>query len=341
MLSAFGASAALPLRASFADSAAAKSGVIDTHHHIYPPQYVSQIQERLRKEAPGIPLSFYQNWTPSRAVAEMDKAGVASAVISITTPGVWFDDGGEARTRAREVNEFGAQMGRDFPGRFGMFAAIPLPDTDGSLQEIAYSLDVLKLDGIGLLTSYAGKLLGDPSFRPVLEEMNRRNAVVFVHPTVPCSCNQFPGLPNPWFFEGITDTARTITSLLFSGTFSALPNIRFLFSHGGGVLPSIVERLPEAAREMAPAVRTERMPNGIDYELRRQHYDLASIARNPAAIAAVLKLFPVSQLTFGSDAPFHMPAEVLESLKQHGLSAEALRVIQRENALRLLPRFAG
>jgi predicted TIM-barrel fold metal-dependent hydrolase len=329
----------LPFRRSFAQSAVSKPGPIDTHHHIYPPPYLTRTLDHLQKE--GLPAAVYQNWTPSRAIAEMDKAGVAGAVTSISTPGVWFDDGDAARTRARACNEAGAQMARDFPSRFGMFAAIPLPDTEGSLQEIAYALDVLKLDGIGLLTSYAGKMLGDPAFRPVLEELNRRNAVVFVHPTVPCSCNQFPGPPNAWFFEAITDTARTIASLLFSGTFNAVPNIKFIFSHGGGVLPSIAERLPEAAREMTPAERATRMPNGIDYELRRQHYDLASIARNPAAMAAVLKMFPVSQLTFGSDAPFHMPAEVLESLSQHMLSANDLHAIQRGNALRLFPRFAA
>ncbi|MGH7033676.1 MAG: amidohydrolase family protein [Stellaceae bacterium] len=170
--------------------------IIDTHHHIYPPRYVAQNLQRLLDDASLLPASAYQSWTPGLALEQMDKAEIESAVTSITSPGIWFegDDGARARARARDCNEFGAQMMRDHPGRFGMFAAIPVPDIDGSLAEIAYAFDVLKHDGIGVLTSYAGKLLGDPAFDPVFEELNRRKAKVFVHPTMSCG-NLFPACP--------------------------------------------------------------------------------------------------------------------------------------------------
>jgi len=315
------------------------SRIIDTHHHIYPPRYVAQNLQRLLDDAIALPASAYQNWTPSLALEQMDKAGVASAVTSITSPGIWFEDGEKARARARDCNEFGAGMMCDFPGRFGMFAAIPLPDTEGSLKEIVYALDVLKLDGIGLLTSYAGKLLGDPAFAEVFAELNRRKAKVFVHPTMSCCGNVFPGVSNPTI-EFPVDTGRAIASLLLRGTFAACPDVTFLFSHGGGILPSIVHRVVGSLRFMSPEERATRLPKGPDHELNRQYYDLASIAMNHAGMAAVLKLFPITQITYGSDAPFGSTTGIADAITKLGLSDSDLKAIQRENALRLFPRFA-
>jgi predicted TIM-barrel fold metal-dependent hydrolase len=268
----------------------------------------------------------------------MDKAEIASAVTSITSPGIWFEGDDGARARARDCNEFGARMMGDFPGRFGMFAAIPVPDIDGSLAEIAYAFDVLKHDGIGVLTSYAGKLLGDPAFDPVFDELHRRKAKVFVHPTMSCG-NIFPGVSGPTI-EFPTDTARAIASLLLRGTFARCPGITFLFSHGGGTLPSIVQRVVGSVRHMTPEARARNVPNGTEHELQRQYYDVASVAVNPAGMAAVLKLFPASQITFGSDAPFGSTTQIAEALTKLDLASEVLSGIRRDNALRLFPRFA-
>ena len=122
---------------------------VDVHHYLYPPRYKTETYERIAKETRLAPVTL--NWSPSGAIEKMDQAGVGTAINSISTPGVWFDDGDAARIRARECNDFGARLMRDYPGRFGMFAAIPLPDADGSLREIEYALDVLKLDGVGVL----------------------------------------------------------------------------------------------------------------------------------------------------------------------------------------------
>jgi predicted TIM-barrel fold metal-dependent hydrolase len=292
----------------------------------------------LLDDATALPASAYQSWTPDLAIEHMDKAGIASAITSITSPGIWFDDGEADRSRARDCNEFGAQMARDFPGRFGMFAAIPLPDTAGGLKEIAYALDVLKLDGIGLLTSYKGKLLGDPAFDAVFDELNRRKTAIFVHPTMSCCGNVFPGVSGPTI-EFPVDTGRAIASLLLRGTFARCPDIKFIFSHGGGILPSIVQRVIGAVRTMTPEERAARVPKGPEHELLRQFYDVASVALNPAGMAAVLKLFPISQITYGSDAPFGSTTQIADALVKLGLGDRDLRAIQRDNALRLFPQF--
>jgi 6-methylsalicylate decarboxylase len=338
-LSATAALAASPIGGtSFAADAGPR--IVDTHHHIYPPKYVGPNLDRLLTDTTALPASAYTSWTPQYALDQMDKAGIETSIVSMTSPGVWFDDGNDpARARARICNEFGAQMIKDHPGRFGMFAAVPLPDTDGTLTEIEYALDTLKLDGIGLLTSYDGKLLGDPSFAPVLDELNRRKAKVFVHPTMSCCGNVFPGISKP-IIEFPVDTARTIASLALSGGFTRYADITFIFSHGGGALPSIVNRLASPVSELPPEERAKRLPQGLDYALKRQYYDLASVGTNPAGMAAVLKLWPISQLTYGSDAPFGSTVGIVNGIAKLGLPPDDLAAIHRGNAVRLFPRLA-
>jgi predicted TIM-barrel fold metal-dependent hydrolase len=314
--------------------------IIDTHHHIYPPHFTAANLKRIVEDATNLPATAYLNWSPRVSLAQMDEAEVQTAICSMTSPGVWFGNNEESRVWARECNEFGAGMARDFPGRFGMFAALPLPDTDGSLAELAHALDVLRLDGIGLLTSYAGRLLGDPGFVPVMQELNRRKAVVFVHPTMSTCCGStIPNISNPPI-EFPTDTTRTITSLIYSGTFALCPDIRFIFSHGGGTMPMLLQRIGGAARRMPPEQARAILPNGLEHEMKRQHYDLASIATNPVGMAAVFKLIPVSQLLWGADAPFGSMTQIGAAVNSFELPPAEIAAIQRGNALRLFPRYA-
>jgi predicted TIM-barrel fold metal-dependent hydrolase len=312
---------------------------IDVHHHVYPPRYASENIQRLLDDTATLPASRYTGWTVRADLDDMDKAGVASAIASITSPGVWFGDDQEGRKWARVCNEYGAELVRDFPGRYGMFAAIPLPDTEGSLREIDYAFGTLKLDGIGVLTSYKGRLLGDPGFAPVMDELNRRKAIVFVHPTMSCCGNtSVPALANP-SLEFPFDTTRTIASLLYSGTFARCPDLRFVFSHGGGAVPMLYQRIAGAINFLKPEERATRVPNGVDHELRRQYYDLASVGTNPAGMAAVLKVFPPSQLLYGSDVPFGTMPPIVAGLERLGLPPADLAAIARGNAAALFPRF--
>jgi predicted TIM-barrel fold metal-dependent hydrolase len=337
-LATVGAGMALASR-SFAQSAAAGPRIIDTHHHIFPPKFTARNLKRMTDDSPTFPGSFYQNWTPRYSLDQMDQQGVATAIGSVTSPGVWFGENAEGRQNARDCNEYGAKLAQDFPGRFGMWGAIPLPDIDGSLREIENIYDQLKLDGIGLLTSYDdGKLLGHANFAPVLEELNRRRAVVFVHPTISCCAMPIRHL-NRVQIDFPTDTTRTITDLIYSGSLIRFPNIRWIFSHGGGTILMLTPRL--AGGSLTPEERAATIPNGFEHELQKLYYDIASVALSPIPMAAVLKGIPRDHLLFGSDIPFFTIERIASAVKKFDVSGEDLRMIQRENALRLIPRLKG
>jgi predicted TIM-barrel fold metal-dependent hydrolase len=308
---------------------------IDVHHHILPPPYMLRARDRIL-EISDRDHSALLNWTPARAIEEMDRTGISTAITSLGLPGVWFGGVEAARSLARGCNEYAAQMVKDYPGRFGLFAAVPLPDTEGSLREIAYAFDVLKADGVGLVSDYDDKWPGDPAFVPVFEELNRRKAVVFVHPTAPSCCSHLmPGVAASTV-EFLFDTSRAIISFLVNGTFSRFPEIRFIFCHAGGTMPMLAARtnsFVERHKDMA-----QRVPDGVLNELKKLYYDVANSV-NPSSMAALTAVVPTSQLLFGSDFPYVPPAITSNGLDHFGLSATDLLAINRENAVRLFPRL--
>lgn len=316
------------------ETSEAPQRLIDVHHHIIPPFYIAENRERIAGSRGGQITPAWLEWTPEQALIAMDEHHVATAVLSLSSPGVWFGDVQVARNTARRSNEYAAELGRKHPGRFGLFAALPLPDPEGSLREIEHALDVLKADGIGLLTSYEDKWLGDPGYRPVFEELDRRKAVVFVHPTTPTCCQTLmPGVATV-VAEVPHDTTRTIISLLYSGTLARFRNIRFIFSHAGGTLPVVAGRIIN----YAPKDLAQNAPNGVEYELKRFYYDLA-ISGNRPAFAALTQLVPMSQILFGSDHPYRPLRESALGMMNFGLSAADLRAIGCDNALALLPQL--
>ena len=329
-LAALGAGTVLSGTSAFA-AAAAKPFRIDCHHHFLPPKYMKEEHERNAAYTHGsMTPSRLENWSPEQSLEVMERNGIATAIASISTPGVWCGDVELARRLSREWNEYAAQVIRDHPGRFGLFAVVAPPDADGALREIEYALDTLKADGIGLLSNYDGKLLGDPAFAPVFEELNRRKAVVYVHPTAaPCCMKVIPGVL-PQMEEFPFDTTRTITSLMLNGTIAKNPNIRFIFSHGGGTVPFIAARIQETSRG--------RISGGAEAALRTLYYDTAAVANGPA-MAALMKLVPIQHILFGSDYPF-VPAEAdVTGLEKIRLTKGQARAIARGNAERLLPRL--
>jgi 6-methylsalicylate decarboxylase len=330
-MAAVGASASI-VAASAQATPVSKPPLIDVHHH-----FVTRGSIESRDRIADNPV--WLQWEPQKALDTMDAQGVATAVLSLSVPGVWFGDAQAARRTARECNEYAADLTRSHPRRFGLFAAVPLPDTQATLLEIEYALDVLKADGIGLFTSYehnsGTNWLGNPAFLPIFEELNRRKAVVFVHPRAPSCCETLLPDVAAVIAEFPQDTTRAVTNLLFTGTFARFRDIRFIFTHAGGYVPMMLGRM----HDYAPKNITEKAPNGIEYELKRLHYDIAGTAYRPA-IAALTKLVPITQILFGGDNPFVPLRQTAQGMTQLDLSTADLQAIGRDNALALLPRLA-
>jgi predicted TIM-barrel fold metal-dependent hydrolase len=310
--------------------------LIDTHHHFYPPEYQKAFVDW--EDARKLPHSAVQTeWTREKAVAAMDQNGIRTGLLSLpSTAGLWFNAGPEGAAKmVRICNDFGAQMVRDYPGRFGLLATLSMLDIDVTMKEIEYAFDTLKADGVGIQTNNGDKWLGDAVYRPVFDELNRRKALVYVHPLVATCCATLSVGTFPAVIEVPHDTTRTVTSLLLNGTFVRNRDIRWLFSHAGGTVPMMAGRI-NAFYENNPK-RPQFAPDGIEAELRKLHYDTANAAFGPN-MAALMKLVPVSQITYGTDYPY-FKLDQIGALRQSGLAQADLQAIESGNAIRLVPRL--
>jgi predicted TIM-barrel fold metal-dependent hydrolase len=326
----------------------AAAGKINIHHHLTAPAYVKFLTDNKVRDFP--------NRSAAEGLEDMDKAGISTAFTSIIGPGIWNGNIEQTRRLARECNDFAAKLMSDYPGRFGLFASLPLPDIDGSLKEIEYAYGTLKADGIYLFTNfgqtplYGDKYLGDPLLAPIYEELNRRKAIVYTHPKDNFCCrNVIPGVGDPTIEYG-TDTTRAIESLLTSGTAARYPEVRFIFSHGGGTAPYLISRIAGTSapylreggklKEGAPSPRPNpAMPKGPLFELQKFYYDTASV-ENQVALTGLRKLVPLSQIFFGTDFPFGNAVDRIKNLEaSEAFTQQELRAIYRENAVTLLPRL--
>jgi predicted TIM-barrel fold metal-dependent hydrolase len=338
-LAAAAAAAVLP-RAGGAQSAS--RGLIDVHHHHFPPALLDAMnafQARHGLPRVGGPVAA---WSAARSLEEMDEAGIRTAILSLASPhGVWFDvERARIPALSRACNEFAASLAREHPGRFGSFASLPMPDVDASLAEIAYALDVLRADGIGLPTSFGDRWPGDPAFTPLWAELDRRKAVVVFHPYAPtCCANLVRGVADS-YLEYPYDTGRAILSLLFSGTLRRFRNVRWTFCHGGGALPALAGRVASLARAPQRNVLAEVAPEGVAAELKRLYYDTAN-ATAPGTMAALLDLVPSSQVLFGTDVPYVSASENVAGLGALRLAPATVAAIERGNAASLIPRLVA
>ena len=349
VLSAIGAGSFFPGHSMAAWPAAANPGRIDIHHHFQPDIYFAF------QRAHNVGFDTNQ-WSLSKDLEDMDRAGTAIAFLSLTTPGFTFGEINEVRKVSRGSNEAAAKLVADHPGRFGSFATIPLTDTEGALDEAEYALDTLKTDGISLFSNYGDVWLGHATFAPVYEELNRRKALIYVHPVLPNCCANLSvakdGVPNEIaMIEFGTDTTRAIASLIFSGMTTKFPDITWIFAHGGGTMPFLIERFFQGgtSAEIVPGILTKgqdqppvkNLPAGevTLRELRKCYYDTAQIS-NPVALGALRKVIPVSQILYGTDYWYRTAVESVRGLDTSKVfNAEELRAINRTNAERILPRY--
>ncbi|MGH6771132.1 MAG: amidohydrolase family protein [Xanthobacteraceae bacterium] len=341
-IAAIGAGSALAIPAiwtqgpALAKSAAsAKPHRIDVHHHMFPP-FVQELWKKSNvRTAPVV-----MRWTVDATLDQMNRAGVATTILSVLASGGFNIPKlsvAEHRRLARMANDYAVKLRSEHSGRFGIFAFVPMPDIDGTLKEIEYALDVIKADGIGLSTSYGNRFLGDPDYRTVMEELNRRKAVVYVHPSRPECCDRRkPNVPGS-STEYPQDTKRTVMSLLFSGTFTRTRDIRWIFSHVGAAVPLLAGRVNSLAKiQLKNAAQV--LPDGIDFELKRLHYETANVAHTPN-MAALLKYVSASQVLFGTDYPYVAVVENAADLMKAGLSQDQIKAIDNENAIRLMPQL--
>lgn len=354
------------------------SQLIDVHHHIIPKAYVENLTKKGVKKSLG--MSF-PNWKPAKTIELMDRNGIAASVISISAPGVYFPEM-DAPTEfainlSRETNDICAGLIHDHPGRFGAFATLPLPDVDAAMKEISYALDTLKLDGIVLLSNYDGYYLGDPRFDGLFSELDRRKAVVFIHPATPPGIEQSHfGFPDA-LMDVCFDTTRTAFSLMLNGTLRRYPNVRFILAHAGGAVPYMAARanmivsiftntggatpivaggagiataiLPQLKQLLPESLDIylkikKNVPEGPDYYLKRFYYDTA-LSASPHALASLQTIADASHIVFGTDYIFATPAAIpitIKSLGEYaGFSPEDLRSIGRENSKALFPRLSN
>lgn len=326
-LAALGATAMVPDIFEAAQTRPASSAPpfrIDVHYHGNSPGFIAAIK------AHNTGQTALMNWTPAHALEDMDRDGVATSIMSTSEPSVYFGDAAAARALARECNDYFAKLVSDHPTRFGMFATLPLPDVAGTLKEIEHAFDTLKADGVCFMSSYEGKYLGDPAFAPVMDELNRRKAVAYTHPFRGGMINMLPD-GRALGITLSTETTLTIQSILYTNTATRCPDIRFIWSHGGGTAPYITSRL-------GAAVGPDGKPNANLAALQKFYYDTAQ-AFNPYTLATFTRVVPNSHILFGTDYPFAQAATVAKGLADYGFTPANLRAIERDNALELFPRL--
>lgn len=350
--------------------------LIDVHHHIIPKIYLDSLSKKEIKKSLGV---RFPDWDPLQAIGEMDRNGIVTSVISISAPGVYFPDikspGEFAIDLSKEMNDTCADLIDEYPGRFGAFGTLPLPDVDAAVKELSYAIDSLKLDGVILLSNYDGYYLGDPRFDKLFSELNRRKAVVFIHPATP------PGIEKSHFgvpdtlMDVCFDTTRTAYSLMLNGTLRRYPDVRFILAHAGGgysiygckgqhhlfdlheypwcdpycskgvsIATALVPRLKESVPESLEFyLQIEKnLPEGPDHYLKRFYYDTA-LSASPHAFASLQTIVDSSHIVFGSDYVFATPAAIpltIKGLKEYeGFSRKDLVSIGKENAKSLFPRL--
>lgn len=324
---------------------------IDVHHHILPKEYLEKLDSIGISKSLGV---SFPDWTPEMSLKFMDKTKIKTAIMSISSPGVSFKDNKEFSLGiSRLCNEYMAKVKKDYPMRFGGFASIPLHFVKESIDELTYAIDELGLDGVCLMTNYDGKYLGDESFEEFFKEMNKRKTIVFIHPIDPAEKYDphlsETGIPNS-LIEVTFETTRVAANLLYNDTISKYPNIKYIFSHGGGTIPYLAWRLAmiryAQKNKKAPTLRAlydfiiKGSPNSGLEVLRDMYYDTA-LTSGSYALNTLNEFVGTSRIVYGSDFPFAKVSPIVtENLDKHSsFSKEDHEKINYQNSHKLFLKY--
>lgn len=308
--------------------------MIDVHAHHLPAFYREALVEYGHAQPDGFP--HIPEWSAEEHLAAMDRLGIATSLLSISSPGVHLGDPTRTVELARAVNEEGRRAVVDHPGGFGLFASLPLPDVDAAIAEIEYCSERLAADGFAILTNIGGTYLGDPAFEPVFAELDRRSARLFIHPTSPaCWQRTSLGRPRP-MIEFLFDTTRAVVDLVLGGTIARYRRIEFIVPHAGATLPMIADRVGVFSMllDVDPTV-------DVLHDLGRLHYDLAGHPI-PRQLDALLTLTTLDHLHYGSDYPFtpeFAAAAARDRLAEGGDGSRSLPAALLANTRRLFPEL--
>jgi predicted TIM-barrel fold metal-dependent hydrolase len=310
---------------------------IDVHNHIIPVEYLRELETIGIKGSLG---KMFPEWSVEQALAVMDANGIQTVITSMSSPGIFFGDASFAKRLARLSNEVSAKIISDYPLRFGAFAILPLPDVASSMEELSYALDVLHLDGLVVLSNTKGIYIGDDLYDELYADLDKRNAVVYVHSTEPEAGNPL-GKEIPTFLMEVTfETARVIFNLLYKGVLERYPNIRWIFAHAGGALPCLTWRISLGQFVIPDAGKA--VPKGVPYYLKKLYYD-TGLSANPYVFRTLRELVEPEQILLGTDYPFApdiLSAETIKGLHAYdGFSEDDLKKIEFKNALDLFPRL--
>jgi predicted TIM-barrel fold metal-dependent hydrolase len=295
-------------------------GAIDVHHHFVPPGH----------------RAYPRPWSVEASLDQMERFGIGVAILSMTQNADLLYNGTEkGRTEIRRGNDYCAELVQKYPKQFGQMGGVPLPDLDGSLREIEYAYDTLKVDAIGIYSNdNQGRWPGDPYFEPMWQELNRRNAIVYMHPLAPSCCGNLSyGAPAP-MLEYDFDLTRGVASIVLNGVMFRYPNIRFITVHSGGTVPMLAGRM----KDRVPAAAEQYLPNGLYAELRKWYYDIAH-ASFPWPMAAMRAFMPDTQILFGTDYSPEPIESTVNELPGLSLRKDFEQMMLRGNAERLFPRF--
>lgn len=317
---------------------AKRNGKIDLHVHYLPPSYVKALLEHEGEKPDGFQTP---DWNPQQHLAFNKRLGIEVSMISLSSPHIYFGDAVAAKKLAREVNDYGARLTEQYPGKFGLLATLPLPNVDDSIAEINYALDELHADGFTLPTNTRGNYLGMPEMDPVFAALDERRAVVVLHPNQPGSVPQHvnKGLPIP-AMEFLFDTTRTVVNMIINGTFKRYRNIKIVIPHAGAFLPLLVDRLDPFFK--AIPVGERKIRTDVYAELRRLYYDVAGFCV-PRQLDTLLQIADPRHLLYGSDYPYTPTVGCMSlagMLNDTNLLTEKQRqAIFYDNARALFPRL--